>query len=60
MKILERVEALLYGNVYHRDGDFESIAAEVLGMTQQQVDEELKLEERQERERQETLLNGPP
>lgn len=48
MKIRERVEAHLYGNVHHRDGDFESVAAEVLGMTQKQVDEELKLEERQE------------
>ena len=44
MTISERVEASLYGDVYHRDGDFESVAADVLGMTQDEVDEALKIE----------------
>lgn len=44
MKIAERVEAALYGTVHHREGDFLAVAAEVLGMTQEDVDLEIARE----------------
>ena len=38
MTIAEKVEATLYGNCRHRDGDFLAVAADVLKMTQAEVD----------------------
>lgn len=42
--IAERVEASLYGDVKHREGDFEAVAADVLGISQAEVDAELARE----------------
>lgn len=44
MTIRQRVEATLYGNALGREGSFEAVAAEVLGMTSEQVEEALKAE----------------
>ena len=44
MTIAERVEATLFGDVRYRDGDFESVAADVLDMPQAEVDAEIKRE----------------
>lgn len=44
MTISERVEATLFGDVRHRDGDFLSVAAEVLSLTQDEVDVAVRLE----------------
>jgi hypothetical protein len=38
LTIEERVEAHFYGDVRHREGDFLCVAAEILGMTQEEVD----------------------
>ena len=44
LTIAERVEGHLYGDICHREGDFESIAADILKMSQSEVDEALRLE----------------
>lgn len=44
LTIRQRVEAYCYGTIRNREGDFESIAAEVLGMTQEEVDAEIAKE----------------
>ena len=44
MTIAERVEATLFGDCGRRDGNFLSVAAEVLGISQAEVDAELARE----------------
>jgi hypothetical protein len=41
MTIRQRVEATLYGDCLDREGNFEAVAADVLGMTQEEVDKAL-------------------
>jgi hypothetical protein len=44
MTVAERVEATLFGDCRHRDGDFEAVAAEVLGVPQYEIDRMLRME----------------
>lgn len=55
MKISERVEAALFGDIRHREGDFESVAADVLGLPQAQIDELLRAEKSAEDSRKESV-----
>lgn len=44
--ISERVEGVLFGDIRHREGNFEAVAADVLRMSQAEVDEALAKEKK--------------
>lgn len=48
MTVREMVEATLFGDIRHRDGNFEAVAADVLHKSQEEIDKLLAEEKLRE------------